>query len=372
MSAQVYGRMRRGERGFALVAAVVFLTVILILGASMVASTVQELHSASKIRKDTQALNLAEAGVDYAAWKAYNIGKDNLVLPVTYTSTDLPEGSFRVTVSQYQGTNDNLVIESTGYAQDATASNTSAYQSKVKVIGSFLTTGIDLQNHVFDFGIFSGGPLQMGGSLIVTGLAHANGNITTTGNPTVTGQVTTSGTTVQSSKNFQGGTQTGVPRIAMPVVDLAWYRANANQVLSDGANLSGNVALDGITYVDGSCSINANFTGTGVIVASGTITINGNATVENDATDGFALISATSVRMNGDCVVEGWIYAHNVTATATIDGNGSAVVTGGVAGDTVNRASGNLTVTYRQIDVDLPGGDGAPAQFAACSWRRVK
>lgn len=372
MRAQFRAGRRRGERGFALIAAIVFLTVMLILGASMVASTVQELHTASKIKKDTQALNLAEAGVDYAAWKVYNIGKDNLTLPLTYTSSDLGTGSYRVTISQYQGTNDNLVVESTGYVQDTTASNDNVYQAKVKVVGSFLTTGPTTQNQVFDFGVFSGGPLTMGGSLHVTGTAHANGNIKTNGNPTVTGKVTSSGTKIGSSSNYLGGTEVGVPKIAMPVVDLAYYRAHASQIYSHNKAFNEHEVLDGIAYVDGDCTINSHFSGRGVIVASGRITINGNACLENEATDAFALISATGIKLNGNCTVEGWVYAHNVAATATIDGNGSAVVTGGLAGDTVDKATGNLTVIYKQSDLDLPGGVSAPAQFAAISWRRVK
>ena len=374
MRAIAYRRFcRPSRRGFALVAAIIFLTVILILGAAMVASTVQELDTASKIKKDTQAFNLAEAGIDYASWKIYNTGKANLVLPVTWTNSTLLPGSFKVTVSEYvAGSRDNLVVFATGYAQDTTASKEQVYQAQIKVIGSFMTTGPSTENHIFDFGVFSGGPLTMGGSLNVTGLAHANGNISTKGNPTVTGLVTTAGTKCDTSKNFQGGTQTGVAKVAMPAIDLAYYRAHASQIYPSGTNFTGTTVLDGIAYVDGSCSINGQFSGTGVIVASGAITINGNATLVNPATDEFAIVSATSIKLNGNCTIQGWLYAHNVTATATIDGNGSVIVTGGIAGDTVNKASGNLTVIYKEATVDLPGGEGAPAQFAAYSWRRVK
>ena len=374
MRAIAYRRVcRPSRRGFALVAAIIFLTVILILGAAMVASTVQELDTASKIKKDTQAFNLAEAGIDYASWKIYNTGKANLVLPVTWTNSTLLPGSFKVTVSEYvAGSRDNLVVFATGYAQDTTASKAQVYQAQIKVIGSFMTTGPSTENHIFDFGVFSGGPLTMGGNLNVTGLTHANGNISTNGNPTVTGLVTTAGTKCDTSKNFQGGTQTGVAKVAMPAIDLAYYRAHASQIYPSGTNFTGTTVLDGIAYVDGSCSINGQFSGTGVIVASGAITINGNATLVNPATDEFAIVSATSIKLNGNCTIQGWLYAHNVTATATIDGNGSVIVTGGIAGDTVNKASGNLTVIYKEATVDLPGGEGAPAQFAAYSWRRVK
>jgi hypothetical protein len=256
--------------------------------------------------------------------------------------------------------------------QDTTASSENAYQAKVKVIGSFLTTGPTTQNGVFDFGVFSGGPLVMGGSLHVTGTSHANGNIKTNGNPTVTGKVSSSGTKIETSSNYLGGTQVGVPKISMPVVDLAYYRANASQIYSGNKAFNEHEVLDGIAFVEGDCTINSHFSGKGVIVASGKITINGNALLEDEATDGFALISATGIKLNGDCIVEGWVYAHNVTASATIDGNGSAMVTGGLAGDTVDKATGDLTVVYKESDLDLPGGVSAPAQFAAISWRRVK
>src|SRR4030042_824161 len=91
MTAVTMRRRMCSESGFALVSAMIFLVVLLIVGASLVQTSSQELQTASRVRKETRALNLAEAGVDYAAWKLYY--NPTTALPVTWTRSDLATGS---------------------------------------------------------------------------------------------------------------------------------------------------------------------------------------------------------------------------------------------------------------------------------------
>ncbi len=363
MATQLFSRRNRArQHGFALLTSLVFLTVLLLLGSVLVEQSIQELNTASKLRKDTQAFNLAEAGIDYAAWQLYNAGP-GLSLPATWSRTDLAAGTFTVTATQYAGSSDTLVLDATGAAD--------GHQAEVKVVGNFLTTGPTDQNAVFDYGLFSNSDLTMGGSFSITGAVHANGNVRVNGNPTVTGDVSAVGT-VGGSRNFGGQVLPRSDRVGMPVIDLQYYRSRALQILPGGTNFSGNTPLDGIVFVDGNCSINGNFSGQGVIVCSGQVTINGNAGLVNPASDEFAIVSAGGVRINGNCTIRGWIYTHNLSLTASFSGNGNATVTGGVAADVINKSNGNLTISYREPTVELPGAEAAPAQFDAVSWRRVR
>jgi len=355
---------RRRQGGFAVIASIIFLVVLLLIGSIMVEQAVMELDSAGKARKDTQAFNVAEAGIDYAAWQAYNIGQSNLTLPTTWTRADLEGGTFSVTASQYQGTNATIILVSTGTSQ--------GHQAVVKVIGAFLPTTLIDQNAVFGYALFSNSDLTLGGTASIDGQVHANGKITVNGSPTVTGDVSAVGTISRTSPNFQGDVTPHSPRTTMPAIDMQYYINHATTIYSSSHNFTGSSTLDGITFVNGDVTINSTFSGKGIIVATGTVTINGNATLENPATDEFAVMSARGVRINGTCTIQGWIYAHNVTVTADFTGNGNATIVGGIAADIVSKSNGTLNITYKEPTVDLPGGQYSPSQLDAVSWRRVR
>ncbi len=354
-------RRSKRERGFALVAAIVFLFVIMMLGASMIQLAVQELANASRAKREAQAFNLAEAGIDYAAWRLYNDGGSGL--PKTWTESGLAGGSFSVTAQNWNGSPTTVLLMSTGLSQ--------GWTSEVKVVGKFLSNGVSDQNVVFDHAVFSNSDMTMSGSFDITGDAHANGNITLKGSPTVLGNVSAMGAIrTQGSPNVSGTKLASQPRIAMPTIDLAHYKAEATTILTGDQSFTGTTDLNGITYVQGNATINGSFRGKGVIVVTGNVTINGNALL-TQASDEFAVVCAGAVKINGNCKIQGWIYAHNVNVPSVFQGNGNADITGGVAADVIN-ASGSLKVTYKSATVELPGASVAPAQFDAVSWNRVR
>ncbi len=353
--------IQRGARGFALVAAIVFLFVILLLGGSMISQAVQEMSNASRIKKETAAFNLAEAGIDYAAWQLYNNGSDDL--PTTWTKYPFDGGRFSVTAKQWGSSANTIELTSTGVYR--------GWTSKVKVVGVFLDNPTGPQNPVFNHALFSDADLTMGGTFDLIGDVHANGNITMRGGPSVDGDVSAMGNIrQQGSADVTGDILDHQPRIPMPAIDLAYYRANATTIIEGDHNFNNDTDLDGITFVDGDATINGRFRGKGVIVVTGSVHINGNASLVNP-TDEFAIICAGGVRVNGNCHIEGWIYAHNVEVPSVFEGNGSAEIIGGVAADVID-CSGTLKVTYKQVDVEMPGNNAAPPQFDAVSWRRIK
>jgi Tfp pilus assembly protein PilX len=362
-------RFWRGRRGFVLLTALVFLTVIMILGASMISQTIQELNTASRIKRDTQALNIAEAGVDYAAWRLYKAQVDGGVasLPATYTRSSIGGGSFSATVSAHPTYADTVVIASTG--------TVTGYTAEVKVVGQFLKTEITGQNQVFDYALFSNSDITMNGTFDVYGNTFANGSTTVQGAARIHGNASGVGV-INGASKITGTVAAGQPRVGMPTVDLSYYKALAKldaTYYGSETSVPNPIGFgpNGVVYVEGDLHINGQFSGKGVVVASGRITINGQATLVNPATDSFALISPTSVRINGGAKVDGWIYSHSVTNDATFTGTGTSTMVGGIAADIIKN-NGTCTVTFKTPWGELPGAEHAPRQFDAVSWRRVK
>jgi len=365
MTGHCVRRRMCSESGFALVSAMIFLVVLLIVGASLVQTGSQELQTASRVRKESRALNLAEAGVDYAAWKLYYAPTQSL--PVTWTRSDLGTGTFSVTASRYVDGSGNsvantVVLQSTGTSQ--------GWPSQVKVVGKFLVHPEE-NNPIFDHALFSNADLTMGGTADVTGSIACNGNLTLQGTPSVTGDARASGKITVKGGNITGTKTAFAPKVPMPTIDLAYYRSIATTVVGTGYHFLGNTALNGITYVDGNCDINATFSGTGIIVCSGKVTVNGSATLESLENDSLAIVSAGGVRVNGNCTIHGFIYTHNLDVPAGFAGNGTANITGGVVADVIT-SSGTLNIVYKKPTQSLPGANSDPAQFAAISWRRVQ
>ena len=359
------GRTRRGrcEGGFALLSAMIFLVVLLVLGASLVQTSVQELNVASRVRKEARALNLAEAGVDYAAWQLYHA--PTTPLPATWTRDDLGTGAFTVVATQYfdggAPVPNTVILESTGVSQ--------GWNSQVKVVGRFLQNP-GTHNAIFDNALFSDAELRLGGTADVKGNVHANANIKFNGSPLVDGDVSATGSI--SNKGTVTGTRTpNASQVPMPTIDLEYYRSIADTIIDGDYNFNGDAELDGVTFIDGDCSINATFHGKGVIVCSGQVTVNGSARLQSLEDDEMAIVAAGNVRCNGNCRIEGFVYTHNLDVPAGFTGNGTADILGGVAADVIN-ISGTLLLEYREPTLPLPGDSSAPAQFAAISWRRVR
>lgn len=354
-------RSHRGaEKGYALLSAMVFLVVLLILGSSLLEQTMQELATASRAKKSTVAFHLAEAGVDYAAWQLYN--NSATTLPHTWTNTIPGAGSYSVTASSYLGRADTLTLVSTGTFQ--------GYPCEVKEVGRFLTTGPNTHNTIFGNALFSNASLALKGTANVSGNIMANGNVTINGSPGCTGTISSAGT-ITGGSGFT--TQQNVPKEPMPVIDLNYWRSKASVVLPSGSNIP--TTVNGVIYVNGDLQLSGtrSITGKGTIVVPGNVTVNSNTVVNlADADSGIAIVCAGSIQTNGNCTIYGFLYAHNVSNNATFSGNGTANIYGGVVADVISKANGTLNVTYVAPTVELPGDTPAPTQFAGISWRQLK
>ena len=355
--------LKLDNRGSAFLTAMIFLVVLLGFGVSFVEMSIQEVSRASRIRKETRALNLAEAGLDYAAWRVYN--ENPTSLPVPYSRTDLEEGTFSAMVDVYRDDTgavvpNSLQVLSTGTSQ--------GFVSQVKAVGQYLvTTGEN--NGIFDNALFSDSDMTIGGNADVTGTIHSNGNMLVKGSSTITGDASAAGWLTEQGTHITGSKTAYAPKQSMPTVDITYYRAKADVVYDSGQTFSGAV-LDGIVFVDGDVHISGQVDGKGVIVATGEIYVTGNTWLADGDAE-FALVSTSRVRLNGGARVEGAIYAHNVVVPAAVEGLGTADVLGCVIADVIT-SLGNLHVEYKPPTVELPGANAAPTQLDVVSWRRVR
>ena len=353
------------RRGSAFLTAMLFLLVLLGFGSSFVFMSIQETARASRIKKETRALALAEAGLDYAVWHVYN--QTPTSYPFTLSRDNLPEGVFSAEVNQYRDASGNLVPNS---IQVTSTGNSQGFTAQVKAVGHYAIAPGPNSN-VFDSALFSNSDLTVKGTANINGSVHSNGNLTLQGTPTITKDASASGWIKDPKNAVQGAKTPNAPKKTMPTVDIQYYRANATTTYNSSHTFSSTTTLDGVTFVDGDVNISGQVTGKGVIVATGTIHVNGNTTLVNSATDEFALVSVSKVIVNGNCRIEGVIYCHSADVNATFSGNGTADIVGAVVADVIT-VNGTLKVTYKKPTVELPGSSDSPVQVDLVSWRRLK
>jgi hypothetical protein len=362
------------------VAALMVLLVLAILVTGVLTMAVSSSQLASSRQEFTQALYVAEGGVNalLSQWRAN--GVSNPPAKPYAGQVTRADGS---SVGRYSVTwtdpNANGIVTATSVGTVNSHLPGTIYDlTRTVQVDLDLGTGPSSerqQNPVFDAALFSNADLAMNGNLHITGSTFSNENTSMNGNASVSGDVGSVGTITTNGNAHIGGKQnSGATVIPMPIIDTAYYRNIATQIFSNGKNLNGNTALNGVVFVEGDCKINGNFSGVGVIVATGQVTINGNAGLVNpNGGDAFAIIAGGGVKINGNSTIQGWIYTHdvNIQRPDGFSGNGNATIVGGIAADVI-RVNGNLKVTYQKPSggLDLPGSTGL-IQPTPGSWREI-
>jgi len=371
-----YQRVRGDSksRGSVFLLAMVALITLLLLGTSLVESAIQGLAKASKQRRQQEAANLAESGIDMGMVKLYeDYDGINETLDSTghYTSSfSRPQGSVTYTVTApYNGLADTCMIvsEATSWADK---------RVRVRAIASYQRD----VNRVFEGAIFSNSPLTLNGSGGVYpdatgkgGQIYANGDVTFKG---------TSFTMTDEGAVFTTGDTNWVPPqvpvtsvyehiapVPMPIIDLTYYRSIATTVYNSDKtfNSSNMTGLSGVIYVKGDVSISGSYTGQALIVAEGNIKVSGNVTTGDLDHDAIGLITAKSVKVTGNPTVDGLIYSHSVTQDASATINGNATINGAVVADVVT-TNGGIVVRYRDVWGGLPLPGKGKTQWAQVSW----
>jgi len=370
-------RRSAGKRGSIFLLAMVALITLLMLGTSLVQTSVQGLSWASNDRRYIEAFCLAESGVDMAITKLYedydNIN-DTLDTSGTYTDAfSLTQGDVTYTVTApYAGIADSCLIVS-----DATT--WTGKQARVRVVAAYQTD----TSRVFEGAIFCDSPLTLNGSGAIYpdadgtgGDIYANGDIVFNGTSfemTADGSIYTTGSTNWVPDEVPvTHVHENVAPLVMPVIDVDYYESIATQVYT-GKQSFGNAEMEnltGVIFVNGDITIAGNYTGQAVIVATGKITVTGNVTTENPDTDTLALLSPKSIKICGNSTVHGLVYAHSVVDDASTTMSGDITVYGAIVSDVV-RTNGGIVVHYRDVWKDLPMPGVGKTQWAPVSWQQL-
>ena len=364
------------RRGSVFLLAMVALITLLLLGTSLVQTSIQGLSWASNDRRQIEAFSLAESGIDMAIVKLYedyeNIN-DALSTSGYYSdSFSLSQGTVSYTVTApYAGIADSCLIVSD-------ASTWAGHQARVRVIAAYQIN----TSRVFEGAIFCDSPLELNGAGGVYpdadgngGDIYANGDITFNGTDftmTTDGSIYTTGTTNWVPPEVPAThVHEGVAPLVMPVIDMQYYQSiattsyNGNQTFAtaDMQNLTG------VIFVRGNVTIAGSYTGQAVIVATKTITVTGDVTTASPDTDTLVLMSPKAVKLVGNTTIHGLIYAHSLVDDASTTAAGNTTIYGAVISDVVS-TSGSIEIHYQDVWKGLPLPGIGKTQWAPVSWQQ--
>jgi cytoskeletal protein CcmA (bactofilin family) len=270
-------------------------TVTLYLGVTLLTLTASLSREASRKKREGQALCLAEAGLEYTVWRLY---EGDSGLPLSYSLADLG-GSAISTVAQYLDSDGAPVA---GTLEITSTGEYHGWQTEIRSIARYLPPDPTTEhNEIFNgasgagHALFSGSDLTLSGTCSFDGNAHCNANFRLSGNVTVDGDVEAGGnfrmsgsnwiegdvryggSLTESGSNHVGGERTQVDTaLAMPVIDLAYYRSIAETIYEDGHTLAGHTLLpEGVIYVDGDLHLSGQTEGHGTLVVDGDVQISG-------------------------------------------------------------------------------------------------
>lgn len=364
------------RRGSVFLLAMAALITLMLLGTSLIQTSIQGLSFASKDRRHMEAFCLAESGVDMAITKLYeDYDGINAALATSGTYSDsftLAQGDVSYTVTApYQGIADSCLIVS-----DSTT--WTGEQVRIRVVASYQVD----PSRVFEGAIFCDSPLTLNGSGGVYPDADGTG-----GDIYAHGDINFNGTSFSMSEDgsiYTTGTTNWIPPevppthvhenvapLQMPVIDLNYYESIATTVYNGNKTFnSGDLEnLSGVIFVKGNVRISGSYTGQAVIVATGSITVTGNVTTSNPDTDTLALLSPKSIKISGNSTVHGLVYAHSVVDDAEVTLSGNITVYGAIVSDVV-RTNGGIEVYYRDVWKDLPLPGVGKTQWAPISWQQ--
>jgi hypothetical protein len=170
-------RSNHSQQGQIILITIIFMAVLLTMSAALLGYTGLQIKSGRVAYGNSQALRLAEAGLDKALYELNRNPNYN-----GETNTDLSTGTFVVALSSIDPSTKQVTV--TGYVPDQ---NNPRYEVTVKT-----NVGIDLSTVAFNFGVQVGeAGLQMANNSVVNGSVFSNGNIT--GSGTIAGDATVAG-----------------------------------------------------------------------------------------------------------------------------------------------------------------------------------
>ncbi len=305
----------KNQRSYALMNALVFLTILTIMAIALINLTLSGFKYINQSHTSVQAQDIAEGGIYKAL---YELNQPNSTY-TDETDTPLGNGTFTVQVSPDPNNPNYKIITSTGYIP-----NSASYRMK-KTIRVTITTQQSSTRIAFNYGIQIGDlGITANTNNRVNGSVYSNGNINGNNNNLVTGSAFSGGTITGFTVN--GTKREHAPTIPLPPFDANYWKTQANinndpingdYIVPTGstnlgprkitgnliANTGHTINIQGPVYVQGNITINSNNTinldpvfgsqGT-VILCDGTIVINSNVNINPTAQKGYILLVSTS------------------------------------------------------------------------------
>jgi hypothetical protein len=223
----------------------------------------------------------------------------------------------------------------------------------------------------------------VGGDTVIDGHPELGGaGIFANGNIEFVGSSTTMIGDIYSTGSISGNTTQQppeavqveyAPQIAMPEIDIEWYRTNCDMYYGADVTLNGGTlgTWDDpyIIFVDGFVKISGSFQGVGTIVSTDGFRVTGNIDYA-DGGSALAMLTIGDFRIAGSATVNGLIYAHSVLDDSSFTGTGTATIIGGVAADVID-VTGTINVEWDPRLKDMQSLPGFQGQVQTLSWERL-
>ena len=320
MTKVVRRNSRNSRRGAAYLIAVTTLLVGVVLALAMLRVAGGCFMAENTRHSKRAAVNLAEAGVDYAYWQIHYNGAH---LPYQAT-VSLATGTFNVSAVD-DGTRDasTVVITSTGL------SGGHSYTVRRVVLGplpyhyarcenTYTADADTLTSTGTGRGLRANGTIWLGSS----------GNNVRTG-AWAGGAITASGTVTPRYPN--------TPPIRFPDIDYNYYYSNADYYHPDDATYT-SLSFPGrsvIIFVGDDLKVRGTYTGVITMVVGDTVTVEG-PLVAGNASSYLAVVALHSITIEpAAATVEGVFYCHNPGGTGSIHVKDTKTINGSVCADVI-------------------------------------
>lgn len=288
------------KNGQVMIIAIVFLAVILILSSSLFARVANYVGFGSRTILQEQAIQLAEAGIDYAVWYLNESAGTN---PDPNPTAPIAVGTTGEFIIQITDKSPSLkTITSTGYIPNSTNPRVKK-TIKIDVL-------IDSQQHAFHYAVQLGeGGIDMENFSIIHGTAYSNSYINGSGNSLIDGDAYAVTTISSPDPEITGEPYPGAEEVDLPTVNYDYWRTEAEaggtETCPCEIDTSGDI---GPKKYDGDLSI----TGNAYVVMNGPVYVTGNFSMS---------LGGTTVKLNDDFGSFGTVFIVDGTVNLTQGGN---------------------------------------------------
>ncbi len=334
----------------------VFIVVLILVTAAAALNIVFFNYVADEIKisgreiRETQVVNLAEAGIDKAL---YELNKNSSW--ATSGEIVLGGGSFEVAATSTGVLSNQKVIESIGYIPNKTSVVT---KKKIRVIAY-----ISGEQFGFKYAAQSGnGGLYMDNNTTLKGNIHTNGSIECKNtNNQITGDASAV-ETISADCNVAGTETPNATSTDMPEFNAAFWREEAAKggVINEDYTVTG--GSFGPKRINGNLTFNApTITITGVIYATGSFLIAAATDIYLDqsfGSNGTVILADGGVTINPNINIyptsatpKGYIQITNTSSTAPIDVKSNAT------GSVFYAVNGDVIISGNSYPVSLSAGN---------------